>query len=124
MAFIVLPGDGSQTWKRINLEAIMMQSTEGNNSCGKSQKGPAEWEHLTQMEAGESQRRFLQGSGGGGRDICQEGLMMGCTEGGESGTGSAFWETLWGVVVSADAVRGSRVEGVEPGLGWLGLGRV
>lgn len=35
---------------------------------------------------------------------------MRCTEGRESGTCSAFWEILWGVVVSADAVRGSRAE--------------
>lgn len=72
------------------------------------------------MEAGESQRRFLQGSGVGGRDICQEGLMMGYIEGGESGTCSAFWETLWGVVVSADAARGSTAE-AERSLDLVGL---
>lgn len=76
------------------------------------------------MESGESQRRFLQRSGGGGRDICQEGLLMECTEGGESGTCSGFWDTLWGVVVSADAVRGSRAEAETSldlvGLAWAG----
>lgn len=28
--------------------------------------------------------------------------MMRCTEGGDSGTCNAFWETLWGGVVSVD----------------------
>lgn len=81
----------------------MMQAAEGNNGCARARGGrQSEGEHLTPMEAGESQRRFLQGCGEGAGDICQDGVWMRCTEGGASGTRSAFWKTFWGAVVSVD----------------------
>lgn len=43
---------------------------------------------------------------------------MRCTEGGESGTCNAFWETLWGGADSVDDCE------KEPGLSYLGLGKV